>query len=239
MATRSSALKVGLRAITAVTRGAAVTLPLAMVYGILLTLIDTVIYRSTIPAGQLPGQEDLIAVLLPWAGATLGLEIILGPIVAACAVYVGQAAATGGAVSLYKAVNFALSRYRRVFLPHLAAQLSIQLGLIIIIPGVLFQMQYAFVDSVACLEDEAAPLNRSKRLTRGRRRSVFFLFLPWLMLSQFIIFADLWALGQSEFALFGVKATAFLIYFTMQVGFFFLYEERTRQRRARKAEAGA
>lgn len=234
MATRSSALTIGLRAIQTVIRGWAITIPLAVVYGILLTGLDTLIYRSTVPDGQMPGQEDLIKVLLPWAGATLGLEIFLGPIIAACAVYVGRAMQGDLPLSLYKAVNFALNRYGRLFWPHLAAQLQIQLGLIIIIPGILFQLQYAFVDAVACLEEEKAPLNRSKRLTRGRRRSVFLLFLPWLLLSQFIVFADLWALGQSELVLFGVKAIVFLIYFTMQIGFFFLYDERTQQRKAKK-----
>ena len=254
MATNRGALSVGLQAVQATFRGITTVLPLMLTYGALLTALDVLIYSSAMPSGQMPGQEDLIRVLLPWAGVTLGLEIFLGPIIAACAVYVGRAfalrrdaqladpageASRAAAPSLYKAINFALNRYGRMFVPHAAAQLSIQLGLIIVIPGILFQMQYAFVDSVASIEDEAGPLNRSKRLTRGRRRSVFLLFLPWLLLSQVMIFVDLWAMGQSHVHLFGVKSAAFLLYFMMQVSFYLLYHDRTsRRRRSSTASAG-
>lgn len=214
-------------------RGWAVVIPLAVVYGILLTVIDSAIYSWAVPDGQIPDQQSLPRVLLPMAGAALLLEVVLGPIISACAVYIGRASRGDLPMSLYKAVNFALNRYGRLFVPHLAAQLQIQLGLIILIPGVLFQLQYAFVDAVACMEEERAPLNRSKRLTRGRRQSIFLLFLPWMLLSQLIFFADLWALGESEVYLFGVKAAVFLIYFTMQVAFFHLYDERTQKKRAR------
>lgn len=253
MATNRGALSIGLQAVQATFRGITTVLPLMLMYGVALAALDMWIYTSAMPSGQMPGQEDLIRVLLPWAGVTLGLEILLGPIIAACAVYVGRAfalhreaqvaASFGGeaqtppAPSLYKAINFALNRYSRMFVPHAAAQLSIQLGLIIVIPGILFQMQYAFVDSVASIEDEAAPLNRSKRLTRGRRRSVFLLFLPWLLLSQVMIFIDLWAMGESPIHLFAVKAAMFLLYFMMQVSFYLLYHDRTNRRRASAAPA--
>ena len=230
MATRSGAVSIGMQAIQATARGAGVIIPLALVYGVVLTGLDLLIYRSAMPNGQMPGQEDLIRVLLPWAGATLGLEIVLGPIVGACAVFLGRSFVQNSAISLYKAINFALNRYGRMFVPHLAAQISIQLGLIIIIPGILFQLQYAFVDSVASMEDEKSVLNRSKRLTRSRRRTVFLLFLPWLLLSQGIVFVDLWALGQSPVHLFAVKTVSFIIYFVMQVSFFLLYNERTQRR---------
>ena len=251
MATNRGALSVGLQAVQATFRGITTVLPLMLVYGGVLTALDVLIYSSAMPSGQMPGQEDLIRVLLPWAAVTLGLEVLIGPIIAACAVYVGRAFAqrrdaalaktpdgapkAPGTPTLYGAINFALNRYRRMFVPHAAAQLSIQLGLIIVIPGILFQMQYAFVDSVASIEDEAAPLNRSKRLTRGRRRSIFLLFLPWLLLSQVMIFADLWAMGQSHIHLFGVKSAAFLLYFMMQVSFYLLYHDRTSRRRAAKS----
>jgi len=235
MAKQSSVLNIATRALSTVGKGVGIVFPLAIIYGILLTALDLVAYSMFGPkGGDVSGQQDLVGVLLAWTANALAVEIILGPLFVACAVYLGRAVTTGVKPGIYKAVNFALSRYSRMFVPHLAAQLSIQLGMIIVIPGVLFQMQYAFVDSVAALEDEAAPLNRSKRLTRGRRRSIFLLFLPWLLLSQLIVFADLWAMGQSELYLFGVKVAVFLIYFTMQVSFFLLYDERTRQRRARK-----
>ena len=40
-------------------------------------------------------------------------------------------------------------------MPYLLAMLSIQVGMLIVIPGIMFMMQYAFVDSVATLEKES------------------------------------------------------------------------------------
>ena len=235
MAERSGAFTIGARALQAMAKGAGATLGVTVLYSLLLTVVDTALYGAVMPGGRMPTQEDLLNVLLPVMGATLAVELLVGPLVAAMAVYIGRAFAEGSTPSLYQGINFALNRYGRMFLPHLAAQLSIQLGMVILIPGVLFQLQYAFVDAVAALEDEPAPLFRSKKLTRGRRKSIFLLFLPWLVLSQVLIFADLWAVGQSPLALLGVKAVIFLLYFFMQIAFYLLYDERTRKRRQQPA----
>ena len=236
MAKRSGALVIGGRAIQAAARGASIIVPVTVAYAVLVTAVDKAIFDMVSPSGALPSQEDLVRVLLPLNGVIIATELLLGPIIAALAVYTGRCFTEGLAPSLYKGLNFALNRYGRMFLPHLAAQLSIQLGLVIIIPGILFMMQYAFVDAVAALEDERAPLNRSKRLTRGRRRSIFLLFLPWLILSQALLFAELWALGEGPLAMFAVKIPAFLLIFIMQIGFYLLYDERTRKRR-KKSDA--
>ncbi|MEL6341634.1 MAG: hypothetical protein AAFV53_00780 [Myxococcota bacterium] len=237
MAKRSGALAAGAAALKAFFTKIGIALPLLLAYALIVTSIDLFAYDRLLPNGEIPDQQDLLRVFGWLTGIVMGTEILLGPVVSAFAIYIGRASVTGAKGSLYQAVNFALTRYSRMFLPHLAAQLSIQLGMIIIIPGVLFQLQYAFVDAVTALEEEKHPLNRSKRLTRGRRRSLFLLFLPVLLMMQGILFLDLWAYTQSAVVFFAVKAVALALPFVMQIGFYILYEERTRKRKPRPKPA--
>lgn len=87
--------------------------------------------------------------------------------------------------SLYAGVNYALSRLPRVFPAHAKAYGLIWLGNIVIIPGIWFALQYAFVDAIATLDDrEKDPLGRSQRLTFGRRGRIFRTYavlLVWML----------------------------------------------------------
>jgi len=242
VAAKSSIFSIIGKAFSATFSHLGVVLCVVLAYGLILASIDSLVYDAVVGSSGSDStgykQEDLIQLVLSWAGVNLAIEILLGPILAAVAVYVGrQHVLQRKDGSIYKAINFALSRYKRVFLPHMGAQVSIQVGMIIIVPGVLFLMQYAFVDAIACLEEEKSPLNRSKRLTRGRRKSIVLLFLPWLFLSQVIGFVDLWALSQSAWILIATKSAAVMVYFIMVVAFFMLYDERTRQKKKRKKAA--
>ncbi len=232
MARRSSILTIIGRAFSASAKNFHITLAAAAMYGISLAVIDHIIF-SMVGVSSPPAQQDLPKVLVSMLGAQFGVEIFLGPILAACAVYVGRTAAEGTSGSLYKAVNFALSRYTRVFVPHFVAWLSITLGMVIIVPGVLFLLQYAFVDAVACMEEEKSPLPRSKRLTKGRRKSLFLLALPWIALSQLLGFFQLWALSQSGLVMAAGDTVASMITFVMFVSFYLLYDERTRRKRSK------
>lgn len=232
MARRSSILTIIGRAFSASAKNFHITLSAAAMYGISLAVVDHLIF-SMVGVSNPPAQQDLPKVLLSMLGAQFGIEILLGPILAAFAVYVGRTAAEGKSGSIYKAVNFALSRYTRVFVPHFVAWLSITLGMIIIVPGVLFLLQYAFVDAVACMEEEKSPLPRSKRLTKGRRKSLFLLALPWIVLSQVLGFFQLWALSQSGLVMAAGDTVASMITFVMFVAFYLLYDERTRKRRSK------
>jgi MFS family permease len=234
MARRSSILTIIGRALSASARNFHITLAASALYGISLAVVDQIIF-SIVGVSNPPAQQDLPKVLLSMLGAQFGVEILLGPILAAFAVYVGRCAAEGKPGSLYKAVNFSLSRYSRVFFPHFVAWLSITLGMIIIVPGVLFLLQYAFVDAVACMEEEKSPLPRSKGLTRGRRKSLFLLALPWIILSQVLGFFQLWALSQSGMVMAAGDTVATMITFVMFVAFYLIYDERTRKRRAKTA----
>jgi len=193
MAARSGVLKTAARTLQATLKYAGITAFVILLHGLLVALVDKSVFLATgASLDALGGNQDIAGVLLPLFGANLALELLVGPLFAAMAIYVGRCYTAQREASLYKAVNFALSRYRRLVFPHMAAELSIQLGMIILVPGILFQLQYAFVDSIACFEEEKHPLSRSKRLTRGRRQSIFWLFFPWLIISQGVVFAVLW-----------------------------------------------
>ncbi len=198
--------------------------------GALLTApIDAWVHGSVV--GSTPHQEDLIKVMLAWSGVALLAEIFYGPIVAAVAIYVMHSHAHGRKPSLYKAVNFAIARYKRMFLPHLGAQLSIQLGMLVVIPGIYFMTMYAFVDPVAALEDEKWAMARSKKLTRGRRKTILWVALPLIVVAMFRMLVDLWALEQG-LSMFVLDYMVFMmLQYALYIGFTWLYLERTTKRK--------
>jgi len=173
-------------------------------------------------------QSQLISFVLGYTGMGLLKSILIGPFVAAIVVYVSKNHVKQSKSSIYGAINFALNRYPRLFLPYLIAQLSIQLGNIIIIPGILFMMQYAFVDAIACLENEKHVISRSVKLTRGRRKYIFFIILPWAIVTQ--VFGIL-TLGAADsfvkLAGFNVLLEGLIMF--MYMTFFMLYDQRIRQ----------
>lgn len=189
-------------------------------------------------------QSELIKLILGTMGANLlGRIILLGPIFGAVCVYIGRNHSQQKKSSLYGGLNFALSRYKLLFVPNLLAQLAIQIGMIIIIPGVLSWMQFAFVEPVACLEEEKHVLSRSKRLTKGRRKSIFLIILPWIVFSQVFGIVELYAATIG----FGATVASCIVMETllvcMQLAFFMLYhnrmvilEEKRAAREQKKAE---
>ncbi|MEC8276468.1 MAG: hypothetical protein VX026_02050 [Myxococcota bacterium] len=172
-------------------------------------------------------QSELIKLILGTMGVNLvGRIILFGPIFGAICVYIGRNHTENKNSSLYGGLNFALSRYKLLFVPNLLAQLAIQIGMIIIIPGVLSWMQFAFVEPVACLEEEKHVLSRSKRLTKGRRKSIFLIILPWIIFSQVFGIVELYAATVG----FGATVAACMVMETllvcMQLAFFMLYHNR-------------
>jgi hypothetical protein len=117
--------------------------------------------------------------------------------------------------TLYEAVNFGLNRFPRVVGPHARALFIIQLGIIVIVPGILFGLQYAFVDAIATLDtQEKDPLSRSRKLTSGRRGTLFrtfAVFLLWWGPTQLGGFFMLQELGIWALALGGVIDAMVLI----------------------------
>ncbi len=222
-------------------------LPIAFLTVAAIALLDALMFRGIIASTGAANLNELmnlnpqdkqallIKVILGYTGLGLIKAVVIGPLIAAIVVYLGRCTIQDKNSSIYGAINFALGRYRRLFVPYLIAQLTIQIGMIFVIPGVMFLMQYAFVDAVACLEDEKHVVTRSKRLTRGRRRSLFLLILPWALATQII---GLVALNMSE-SILGLMAVNMVLeglYFLMYSCFFMLYDQRNQQIEERKAE---
>jgi hypothetical protein len=190
--------------------------------------------------GQAPNFEQglLIAAALKLTALDLILELIFGPIIAAAAIYTVATRRDGREATLYGAVNFALKKYSLLFKWHAAAQLSIKLGMLILVPGVLFMMMYAMVDPVLCFEKEKWPLDRSKRLTRAWRKTLFVFMLPWVVLVAVVPLVLFWSTQQGAVLTLGISIFYYLSLFWLQSGFCFLYLERLEAgRKAAAAEA--
>ena len=75
--------------------------------------------------------------------------------------------------------------------------------------------------------------------TKGRRKSLFLLAIPWIVLSQVLGFFQLWALSQSGFIMAAGDTVASLVTFVIFVSFYLLYNERTSKRRSKKTTSAA
>jgi hypothetical protein len=134
---------------------------------------------------MIAGQFIQMGVLIVWAGT-------VGAWAAAAALYMWVQREKQRPAGLYDAVNFGLNRFGRVWRPHMAAVASIAIGNIIIIPAILYALQYAFVDAIATLDgEEKDPRARSRRLTSGRRgtifRTFFFFAIIWIVPYQVLV----------------------------------------------------
>jgi len=168
-------------------------IPLILFLGVL----DTLLFHGALKLNNVEDAKNLMSnqsVLIKMSFTYLGLMItskaIIGPFISILVVVFSRATAMESNLSVGKAVNFAIKRYTKVFFPFLIALLSIQIGMIIIIPGIMFMMQYAFVDSVASLEEEPHVLSRSKKLTKTRRKSLVILIIPYVLLGQGVQLAE-------------------------------------------------
>ena len=98
--------------------------------------------------------------------------------------------------------------------------------MIIIIPGVLSWMQFAFVEPVACLEEEKACPFTVKATDQGKTKSIFLIILPWIIFSQVFGIVELYAATVG----FGATVAACMVMETllvcMQLAFFMLYHNR-------------
>jgi hypothetical protein len=229
---KHSTLSVLTRATAALFSNLSIVLPLAVVMGAIIAGLDIVVGRLVAPnafTGNMgTDQSELVGLFLGWWGVVLLVELLLGPLVVAISIYAARTHSHGGKATLSKAFNFALARYGRIFKWHAAAWLTIQLGMIVLVPGILFLLQYAFVDAILVLEDDDWPLARSAKLTRGRRGRIFAIILPWLVLTQVIGFAELWALSEGTLTLIALMASTYVLNIWVVMAFYVFYEDRTR-----------
>lgn len=95
--------------------------------------------------------------------------------------------------TLSGAINYGIDRFPDVLKAHFLAYAAVMLGQIIILPTIVFGLQYSFVDAIATLKPgEAGVLSLSSRLTLGRRGQIFRTFLlgmlwwvPWQLFGTF------------------------------------------------------
>lgn len=207
--------------------------------------------------GMAQSQEALVQLILTQFGAFMAVTAVMGPIFAAVGVYIARKTSAGEQGTAYGALNYALARYGRLFLWCLAVQFSVQIGLqLVVLPGILFFQMYAFVPAVICAENEPWPMARSKKLTQGRRRTIFLMFLPWLMIYMGFGMLDFFGKVQEWVGLvvgtadpsrntmavawFFIESLRFLYELCMGAGLYALYEERiARIQAAREARAAA
>ena len=230
MAKKKSAFNVAVRATSYLFSTAHIMVPVAIVFGTIVGLLDVAVLSVLAPEalqGGPTGQSVMIKLMFGWWGVMLLIEVLLGPILAAMAIYAARVRSHGGALSFGKALNFALARYKVMFKWHAIAQLTIQVGMIAVVPGILFLLQYTFVNSILCLKDEERPLNRSSRLTKGRRRGIFALVFIWLVFTQVLGFMELAVLGQGTGMLIGLMSGAYLLNIWVVMVFYTFYEDRT------------
>jgi hypothetical protein len=229
---KQSTFSVATRAIAALFSNLNIVLPIAGFMGAVVAGLDIAVGKALAPkafSGSLGAdQSELVSLFLGWWGVVLLVELVFGPIVVAMSIYAARTHSHGGKATLAKAFNFALARYGRIFKWHAAAWLTIQLGMIVLVPGILFLLQYAFVDAILVLEDEDWPLARSAKLTRKRRGRIFALVLPWLVLTQVIGFAELWALAAGPLTLVGLMSATYILNIFVVMAFYVFYEDRTR-----------
>ena len=183
-------------------------------------------------------QAKLLSLAFTHMGLMLTSKAIIGPALSILVVIYARSTILKQDLSAGKAFNFLLKRYPKVFIPYLLAMLSIQIGSIILIPGIFFMMQFAFVDSVATLEQEKHVLSRSTRLTRTRRHTLVLLIVPYLLLGQFIQLGE-FAYSANLVALMGINMAYETLLILLLSTFYSLYHERINliaEKKARKAE---
>jgi hypothetical protein len=227
----------------AIISNAGIFIPVTLALGTL----DVFLFRGALSLNGFAPTDNILQMQIPpsalmkltfsFLGLAIGVKAIVGPIIGMLVVLFSRAHAKSTKLNLNNAINFISKRYKSVFVPYLLAMLSIQVGMLIVIPGIMFMMQYAFVDSVATLEKEKHVLTRSKRLTKSRRKSLVMLILPFVLLGQGMQFVD-FIYSSNLPALIGFHSLYEGLFLVIASTFYMLYHERIlliEQHKARKA----
>ena len=230
-------------AFSAILGNAGVFIPVTLALGTL----DVFLFRGALSLNGFAPTDNILQMQIPpsqlikltfsFLGLAIAVKAFLGPIVGMLVVLFSRAHAKESSLTINSAINFIVKRYKNVFMPYLLAMLSIQVGMLIVIPGIMFMMQYAFVDSVATLEKEKHVLTRSKRLTKSRRKSLVLLILPFVLLGQGMQFID-FIYSSNLPALIGFHSLYEGFFLIISATFYMLYHERIlliEQHKARKA----
>ena len=221
------AVKLLFQAVIACFKSLPLVATISLLAGGLLGWGEKAIFLNATAEAAATGGDPMIPMILGWVGLSLAFEVIAGPFLGALAVYVALRHVGGTRQGFAGGLRFAASRYARLFLPHLLAQLAIQFGMQVILPGILFWTMYAFVDTIACLEPTRQVLSRSAALTKGRRLTVVFILIPFIALGLVRMFMDLDLVETLELPAFiAWTSSQYLLGFLVLVAQSLLYVER-------------
>ncbi len=198
-------------------------------------------------------------ILVPWHNADPQIDLFLWalgealvlmvwacvafPILSAAAILCWRARENGDSPPTFQSTwTFAKSRYRRMVGPHAKAYIAITLGMMVLIPGVVYGLWFAFVDPITATDDRSKkPLDRSRKLTRGRRGRLVRAWLPYAIWSVPVsalppyIPRIMEAIGPMSVVAFGV--VEILLLTIMKMAMYGFYEQRIQEALAQRDEA--
>lgn len=146
--------------------------------------------------GRQLGPAMIQLLIIPW---TLLLYSIGGAATAIAWVRAGDEASQGRPVDTGAVFSEVGARLVEISGPHGARQHAVSIGLQILVPGIFYALQLAFVDMVAVLDPERPSLKRSGDLTWGMRGRIFRVFAMWFVVTAAVV-------GGLEVALDGSQA---------------------------------
>jgi len=235
-------LQVFFRALKRTLKNLPVLMPLLILVGALGGLLSWKLAPYIVPWNPSPDasqQVQLIAENMKHLVFMLIWMVLAYPLINAAAIFCWRAESNGEVANASDAYQFAKSRYRRMFRPHLKAVVWIQVGLMVVIPGIIYGLWYAFVDPITATDDKSkSPLERSRRLTQGRRSQILRLwllfvvfFIPEITMGVMSSYAE--QIGPWAIASFGFVMLLMLV--VMKMAMFGLYEQRIEDARQRIA----
>jgi hypothetical protein len=216
-------------------------MPLLLIVGAVGGILSWKISPHLMPWHPDPANLQMVMVSKQLGHLIFGLVWIAFtyPLLNAAAIYCWQEENEGRTPNASQAYAFAKSRYKRMFGPHLKAVLMIQVGLLVVVPGILYGLWYAFVDPITATDDKSKkPLDRSRKLTQGRRGRILRAWLPyvvWMIPELTLPLLTTWTelLGGWAVAAFFTFNMLLLVWMKMVI--FGLYEQRIADARKRLA----
>jgi hypothetical protein len=216
-------------------------MPLLLLIGALGGLLSWKLSPYFMPWAPDPENLQLVMVASQLGHVIFGL-IWIGltyPLINAAAIYCWKAEDEGRTPNATEAYAFAKSRYKRMFGPHLKAVLMIQVGLLVVVPGILYGLWYAFVDPITATDDKSKkPLDRSRKLTQGRRGRILRAWLPyvvWMVPELTLPLMTTWTELVGGWAVAAFFTFNLLLLVWMKMVIFGLYEQRIEDARKRIA----
>ena len=145
-----------------------------------LALLSGLVYG--IQSGAYAGLE-LFFLTLPWQAWNIVLQCVAGSWLAIIVFRLGIQVHEGRPMALGDVLKESVLRLADVAGAHGAKVHAVIVGMQVLIPGIFYALQLAFVDMIAILEPDRPALRRSGELTYGIRGRLFRMFVLWVLVS--------------------------------------------------------